>query len=221
MKALKMFTGILMIGILMMSCENNNKDAVSKSLDEADEYIDSVSNLQNEYTSASWSAIDREYQSMISNVKQPGRELTEEERKDFDEINMKYDNLKQKYQAEINKSAEKADMNNPKKQLRDALFGEGKIGNDMQFSFVTADNILSVYERFVNTVAANQNNYSREDWDEIKVLYEALDSRKNEVEKNLDGKDNRKIAGLKVKFSAIKSVKRPLAKVKENEDAKQ
>jgi hypothetical protein len=69
-------------------------------------------------------------------------------------------------------------------------------------------------------VKKNQNSYSREDWDEIKVLYEALDTRKNEIEKDLPSSDNLKIAKLKVQFAAIKSVKRPLSKVEENEEAK-
>jgi hypothetical protein len=48
---------------------------------------------------------------------------------------------------------------------------------------VNATNILGVYDQFVNTVKDNKDNYSREDWDEIKLMYEALDSRKNTVEK--------------------------------------
>ena len=56
---------------------------------------------------------------------------------------------------------------------------------------------LSVYDRFVNTVKENREKYSSEDWDEIKTLYEALDTRKNEIEKDLQGSnDNLKIAKL-------------------------
>ena len=105
--------------------------------------------------------------------------------------------------------------------LRNRLFGEGKIGSDMKFGFVTADNILSVYKNFVNTVADNKNNYSREDWDEIKVLYEALDTRKNTVEKDLSGSDNLKIAGLKIRFATIKATHRGGTKGAENEAAKE
>jgi hypothetical protein len=91
----------------------------------------------------------------------------------------------------------------------------------MQFGYVTANNALSVYDNFVNTVAANKNKYTREDWDEIKVLYEALDTRKNEIEKDLDGKDNRKIAGLKIRFASIKALQRGGSKGTENRQAKE
>ena len=66
-----------------------------------------------------------------------------------------------------------------------------------------------------------KNNYTREDWDEINVLYEALDTRKNAVEKDLKTSDNLKIAGLKIRYAAINSTHRGGTKVKENTEAKQ
>jgi hypothetical protein len=110
---------------------------------------------------------------------------------------------------------------NFRKVLRDRLFGEGKIGDDMQFAFVTGDNILGIYQNFVDVVADNKNTYSREDWDEINVLYEALDTRKNAVEKDLKTSDNLKIAGLKIKFASIAATHRGGTKVKENAESKQ
>jgi hypothetical protein len=45
------------------------------------------------------------------------------------------------------------------------------------------DNIHNVYQQFVHTVEDNKDAYSREDWDEVKLMYEALDRQKNTVEK--------------------------------------
>jgi hypothetical protein len=47
----------------------------------------------------------------------------------------------------------------------------------MNFDWVNKDNIHNVYQ-FVHTVEDNKDTYSREDWDEVKLMYEALDSRK-------------------------------------------
>jgi hypothetical protein len=47
------------------------------------------------------------------------------------------------------------------------------------------DNIHNVYQQFVHTVEDNKDAYSREDWDEVKLMYEALDSRKH-TEKEKD-----------------------------------
>ena len=110
---------------------------------------------------------------------------------------------------------------NPKQQLRNALFGEGKLGDDMNFAWVNKDNIHDVYQQFVHTAEDNKENYTREDWDEVKLMYEALDSRKNTVEKEgLSSKDNLKIAGLKIKFAAMAKVNRVGAKGDEMAEAK-
>jgi hypothetical protein len=110
---------------------------------------------------------------------------------------------------------------NPKQQLRDALFGQGKIGDDINFDWVNAGNIHDVYQQFVHTAENNKDDYSREDWDEIKVLWEALDVRKNTVEKEgLSSKDNLKIAGLKMKFGPMLKANRIGAKSGENTRAK-
>jgi len=95
------------------------------------------------------------------------------------------------------------------------------VGSDMSFGFANANNLLSIYRNFVNTVADNKDSYTREDWDEIKVLYEALDTRKNTVEKELPDGDNTKIAGLKIKFSLIKATHRGGTKGEENKAAKE
>ena len=111
---------------------------------------------------------------------------------------------------------------NSKQALRNALFGEGKIGDDMNFDWVNKDNILAVYDQFVSAADTNKDNYSREDWDEIKLMYEALDSRKNTVEKEgLTSADNKKIAGLKLKFAPMLTFNRMGAKTEEMQEAKQ
>ncbi|MDI6051031.1 hypothetical protein QLS31_14455 [Flavobacterium sp. XS2P24] len=122
----------------------------------------------------------------------------------------------------MQENAQAAVAANPKQQLRNALFGEGKIGDDMSFTWVNKDNILGVYQQFVSTVETNKDAYSREDWDEIKLMYEALDSRKNTVEKEgLSGDDNRKIASLKLKFAPMYTVNRMGAKSGEMKKAKE
>jgi len=108
-----------------------------------------------------------------------------------------------------------------KQAIRDAYFGAGKIGEDMSFAWVNKDNILKVYNDFYNEFDKNKDNYSREDFDEVKALYEALDSRKNTVEnEGLSSKDNRKIAELKLKFGPKFKWNRMGAKADENADAK-
>jgi hypothetical protein len=88
----------------------------------------------------------------------------------------------------------------------------------MNFDWVNATNILGVYDQFVNTVRTIKT-IILEDWDEIK-MYEALDSRKNTVEKT-SSSDNGKIASLKLTLLPMYTLNRMGAKSEEMEKAKQ
>jgi hypothetical protein len=224
----KLFIAAAILSAGFTACNSENKEA-KQNAEMLNTYVDSIESATPIYTTANWTAIDNGYQERLAKAEKDLATLNAEEKAKADASKAKYEALKAKYELAIKEQETKTMMEssanaapNYRKILRDRLFGEGKIGDDMQFTFVNADNILSVYKNFVNTVDDNKDKYTREDWDEVKVLYEALDNRKNAVEKEgLKGADNLKIAGLKVKFAAIKSVNRPGAKVEENSASKQ
>lgn len=191
-------------------------------------YVDSVEGVTPVYTVESWAAIDDGYRLRLTEAEAEYAALDAEAKAKADASKAKYEALRAKYELKLkeNEATAAATMQanstpNFRKVLRDRLFGEGKIGDDMQFAYVTGDNIRSVYQNFVDVVADNKNKFTREDWDEINVLYEALDTRKNVVEKDLATKDNLAIAGLKIRFASIAATHRGGTKVKENTEAKQ
>jgi hypothetical protein len=131
---------------------------------------------------------------------------------------MKYED----YKVEVTAEKDRMNRENATLNIRKTLLGDSYTGGDLTFDWVNKSNILSVYDNLVNTVEKNKDSYSREDWDEIKLIYEALDTRKNTVEnEGLTSSDNLKIAGLKIKFAAISTTNRIGAKSEENADAKQ
>lgn len=208
------------------ACKNIEKETAAADAARLSEYVDSVENQAPVYTAANWEAIDNGYQDRATKAEKNMAALEEADRAKTETAKAKYAALKAKYEQNIkeNQAMPKMDGSSPadyRQVLRNRLFGEGKVGNDMQFSFVTADNIHDVYKNFVNTVEDNKKVYTREDWDEINVLYEALDTRKNAVEKDLATSDNIKIARLKIRFAAVMATHRGGAKVKENADSKQ
>lgn len=180
---------------------------------DVDNYIDSVSTNISNYSKETWDEISSSYQSKKAELKAEGRELSAKAKAELDEAEQKFVSLKSKFDSNIEAA-------NAKKAMRDELFGSGKLGSDLSFSWVTAANAKEVYVNFVSAVDKNKDRYTREDWDEIKMLYEALDNRKNAIEKDLPGPDNREIAKQKLKFVAIKAVNRLTAKVEENTDSK-
>ena len=219
-----MVLGLAVIALGFTSCKDEKALEAEKTVDSYVMYVDSLGNVASEDAKENWDGIEATYQiksgdaqAALANMKD---NTAAQER--LTAATAKYEAMKAKYEAEVQENAKVAVSANPKQQLRNALFGEGKIGDDMNFSWVNKDNILGIYQNFVNTVETNKDVYSREDWDEVKLMYEALDSRKNTVEKEgLSGEDNRKIAGLKLKFAPMYTVNRMGAKSGEMKRAKE
>lgn len=218
MKNIKIATGIAVLVLGLTSCKDEKQEKAQKTVENYVVYVDSVKNVAAADLKDNWQSVEAEYerrtqeaQAALADIKDNAA-ATEK----VNASKTKYEEFKKELTAQFAPPASSS-----KQQLRDALFGAGKIGDDMNFSWVNAQNIHSVYQQFVHTVENNKDNYSREDWDEIKLMYEALDSRKNTVEKEgLSSEDNRKIAGLKVKFAPMYTVNRMGAKSEENKEAK-
>ncbi|KAF2079171.1 DUF6565 domain-containing protein [Flavobacterium sharifuzzamanii] len=218
MKNIKIAIGIALVVLGFASCKDEKQEKAQKTVENYVIYVDSVKNVAASDLKDNWKSVEAEYdrrsqdaQAALADIKDNAA-ATEK----VNASKIKYEEFKNEMTAQFAPPTP-----SPKQQLRDALFGAGKIGDDMSFNWVNAQNIHSVYQQFVHTVENNKDRYSREDWDEIKLMYEALDSRKNTVEKEgLSAEDNRKIAGLKIKFAPMYTVNRMGAKSEENKDAK-
>ena len=218
MKNIQLLSGIALIALSLTSCKDEKQEKAQKTIDAYVTYVDSVKNVKADDLKADWATVEAEYDRRAENAQLALADIKDNtaESEKINASKVKYEEFKKEMTTVLAPPAP-----SPKQQLRNALFGEGKIGDDMSFSWVNAQNIHSVYQQFVHTVEDNKDSYSREDWDEIKVLYEALDNRKNTVEKEgLSSEDNRKIAGLKVKFAPMYTVNRMGAKSEENREAK-
>ncbi|MCM2302886.1 MAG: hypothetical protein NDI80_09710 [Flavobacteriaceae bacterium] len=220
MKKRNLLLGIAIIALGFTACKSEKETQAEKSVETYIVYVDSVGNIAPSDAMVNWETIDASYQLKFSDAEIAFENLKEKE-KAQERINAskaKYETFKIQMEADIQAAARA----NAKQQMRNTLFGEAKISEDMNFSWVNKDNILGVYQKFIQTVDNNKDSYSREDWDEIKLMYEALDSRKNTVEnEGLTASDNRKIAGLKLKFAPMYTFNRIGAKSDEMEKAKQ
>lgn len=218
MKNTKLALGLAVIAIGFASCKDEKAEKAQKKVDSYVTYVDSLGNVAEADAAKNWERIESSYKLRVGEA-----EVAIADIKNNEEVKARIEASKAKYEAlKATIVAKKVEVVNPKQKMRNALFGEGKIGDDMNFSWVNAGNIHSVYQQFVHTVENNKDKYSREDWDEIKAMYEALDSRKNTVEKEgLSAEDNRKIAGLKIKFAPMYTLNRMGAKSDEMKKAKQ
>jgi hypothetical protein len=220
-----------MILVGMGSCVSKEKELADKRINELESFVDSLKMVTAEERQANWDDIVADYEAkqILANEALLNLEATDKttSQEKVNASNAKYAELKV---TVISKNeTEPAFVKNTKPQklsasqlLRDRLFGSGKIGSDMNFNWVNKTNILSVYDTFFNSYKKNKSDFSREDYDEIKLMFEALDSRKNTVEKDgLSAEDNMKISSIKVKFLPMFKVNRVGAKSRENKESKE
>lgn len=223
MKNTKLVLGLAVMTIGFASCKDEKTEQAEKKIDSYVMYVDSLGNVAEADAEGNWKAIESSYDMRIVETEAAIADIKDNtaEQARIDASKAKYEALKIKMEAK-KMAAEAAAEPSSKQKIRNALFGAGKIGDDMNFSWVNAANIHNVYQQFVHTVENNKDKYSREDWDEVKAMYEALDSRKNTVEKEgLSAEDNRKISGLKIKFAPMYTLNRMGAKTEEMNEAKQ
>ena len=217
MKKLKWLLIILCSSVTFISCKNEKQLKAEKAVVDYEMYVDSLNSVAKTELNEDWDSIEANYQRrkiIAENALQDLKNREEYEGKIIISRD-KYELYKANYLAQHPKKETKS-------TVRKALFNSNDIGDDMNFKWVNKANIVSVYDNFVTTVEKNKDAYSREDWDEIKILYEALDTRKNTVEKEgLLSSDNTKIAKLKIKFAPMYALNRMGSKAEENSEAKE
>ena len=214
---------IILIGIV--SCKNEEKELADKRITALESYVDSLKEVNAEDRQANWDKIATDFDKKSIEANDALVNLKDEEKTNsqakVDAATAKYTDFKVSAQSKP-EAVKVAAKPKPNQILRDRLFGAGKIGEDMNFAWVNKNNILKTYDTFFQAYKDNKSNFSREDYDEIKLMYEALDSRKNTVEKEgLSAEDNNKIASIKFKFGPMFKINRMGAKGREAEKAKE
>ena len=219
MKKLHLSFLALLISAIFFSCKDPKVKDAEKFVINYSKYVDSISVVSTTYLKENWSKIESttlekklQAESSVETIKK-NPALKEK----LNKVNSKFKNFKIKYLKDV----KNLDAHQRKMNFRKSFFKGREINDDMNFDWVNKNNILSVYQSFVSTVSKNKDNYTRMQWDEIKMMYESLDTRKNYVEhEGLTSSDNFKIAKLKLKFAPMFTFNRMGAKSEENAEAK-
>jgi len=224
MKNLKFIVMLVVITLTFAACKNSNSEHYYADVDAYESYIDSISNVGMKDVSDRWDDIETNVRNKRTAAEAQLNSITRDDklRERYEQKIYSTNERFEDFRRDVLSEREKMEATTSTQNLRNSLFRNVSIGDDRNFDWVNKDNILTTYDHFVTTVSNNKDSYTREEWDEIKMLYEALDARKNTVEKEgLTGEDNRKIAALKVKFAPMYTINRIEQKVKENSDSKE
>ncbi|KQB44355.1 putative lipoprotein [Flavobacterium daejeonense] len=215
MKNIHKYIALTVLVTLSVSCKDEKQEMAHQKVAQFTMYVDSISRVATDETTKNWESIQVRYEKVKMEAQDAMNQL--ENKMDMETLIDKADSKYEEYKAAVLLKRDAMLREN----FRNSFFTEN-VGEDMKFEWVNKDNIADVYLHFIGTIEQNKDSYTREDWDEIKLIYEALDTRKNTVEKEgLSSKDNIKIAGLKIKFATLYQINRATAKSKENTEAKE
>ncbi len=107
------------------------------------------------------------------------------------------------------------------KEIFAEFLGDVKMADANDYSFMTAENALATFEGFAAKATAHKDDYSSDDWNFVKAIYEKLGARKNVIEKDLAAADNLKIAKLKLKLAPMFKIGKIAAKIDEKVEQKE
>ena len=203
MKGLNVLLGAAVLAAGFTSCKSETETVAEKSIDRYVVYVDSIKGLDAAERTKNWEAIDTEYERRLAEADAAIADM-----KDNEEVRTRIETSKTTYatfKTEAPAAAVPAGTAGDAAMAGASAYATPKalFGNaDTSFVWVNKDNILATYKMFYDTFSKNADNYTEAEFKQLKAWYEALDERKNTVEKEgLSGDDNREIAGLKAKFA--------------------
>ena len=206
-QALGVLTAVAVIAFSAASCGDNGH----KKDDDVESFKVFVTDLKaksEEEAKENWEAIEKEYNEKVTVIDQKTDKLEDEIKKEYEQLKKDYEELKTKYSVQMKEDDVDGNLQNLYEVV---LTNKG----DMDLSAVTASNIVAVYAGFVDIVDAQKDIYTREDWDEVDILWDALNERKNELEDNLSNEQRMKISEDKVKYGTFKTLNKLPAKLEE------
>jgi len=208
---MKSLLSIILIGISCVSfvaCTEEKK--ADRAFDDFKDYISERRQNMDKYYDKEWTELDNEYNEKRSKAEEKLNDWSEETKAEFASLQSEWEAFREGYENErARRNAEKQTAS-----IMNNILPDG-INNDL--SNVTAANLLEVHTHFVNYVEVHKDEFTKEQWDKIQVLWKSLDEKKDLVEKDLKKGDNMKIAEQKLRYGTIKAVNRPVAE-SENSD---
>jgi len=207
----KIISGFIAILIItgFVACNDNKGNTAVTNLEN---YVDSVGKIDRDYSDDNWAIINTGYETRVSEAEKS--DLDADQKAKVEASKSKYETIRTKYVASVEKAKPVVTEVSWKQKIRDNAFGAGKVSDDMSFAYVTADNVADVYNAFVDYTRDNRKEFSIEDWDELKALYEALDAKKESLNKDIKTADNVRIAPRKAEFTGLYKVGRAVAKAR-------
>ncbi|WP_162052366.1 hypothetical protein [Pontibacter pamirensis] len=171
---------------LLISCNSENEQQTAETDVVYEDYQTFVTDIEREsltetelraiesetYDSAEWEAMkenmQQQFNQRLQAVEQNQDQYSEEQRQEILD-------LENRYNQAVERRGQQYDDANRRYRLRRELLGVEITQNDL--SEITQNNIAETYQRFVDTVAENGQNYEGRDWEMVEGWWTSLNNR--------------------------------------------
>ena len=212
-----------------IACNSNKVETTEVSpMTSLEAWLDSIDGL-GDVTPEQMAAIADEYKAATEGMDEAT--MTEIEKAEWDAIASRWEAFKNNNTVTLEGEGEGVEVDGDDatgsvtdahaKEIVAEFLGDVKMADANDYSFMTADNALATYEGFSAKAAAHKDDYSSDDWNFVKAMYEKIDARKNEIEKDLPKADNLKIAKIKLKLAPMFKIGKIGAKIDEKVEQKE
>lgn len=212
-KKMKKLILLAVLAAGFIACNSNKGAEQSVELDNLNAWLDSVSNLEN-VTVEQWTSIEGEYAMATMSI--DTATMDESGKVKYTESVSRWEMMKAANMEKMNAEAAAVSVVMTPEMITE-FYGPGIImANENDYSFMTAENALAIYENFYDRAVFHKDDYTSDQWNLVKAMYEKMDAQKNVVEKEgLKTSDNLKIAKTKAKFVVLFNTNKTEAKIEE------
>ena len=201
----KIIYASLCVIIAFISCESETQKRSRKAVKELTSYVDSINKISPDYSDQSWQNIESGYKEKDAKAAALESQMTGSDKKELEDTRNKFMDYQSHFEAEKVKYDDKIAQEKKQKMLGD-FFGEDK-ASDMSFDWINASNITDAYKKFVSKVYEKKETYTNADWDELKMIMDGLNKRRESIEKSLTNRQKAIIAEQKIKYDTAASIK--------------
>lgn len=167
-------------------------------------YVISVRDTSDRYYDRDWADLEREYNEKKAKVDAKADKMDEKAKAEYNQLDADWQAFKARYEERRNQRDSETRLT----KLRSDLVATP---SDMTFGSLNGADILPAYNRFIETVRANREAYTTQDWNEVNVIYNALKARRQAVMNDIPKGDKMRIQNLELEYETKVMVNKPFS----------
>jgi len=225
LKKMKKLILLTIVAAGFIACNSNKTETVEVSpMTTLEAWLDSIDGL-GDVSAEQMTAIQAEYDAATAGM--DASTMDDAQKSEWDAIASRWETFKANNAADESTEGEGEEgtatpvSEEHAKEIYTEFLGDVQMADANDYTFMTADNALATYEGFAAKAKMHKDDYSSDDWNFVKAMYEKIDARKNEVEKDLKSADNLKIAKIKLKLAPMFKLGKIGAKIDEKVEQKE